>query len=161
MEVVLGMPFLIFNNTDIQFAELKLIWKSYTAEKTLPITPRVEVIDKKEFAKAALNKNIGAFVIYVSFLSLRSKMTIYAAWKAQIASLLAKKVTVPAKYSDFANVFSKESAKVSSKRIGIKKHAIELEDGKQPPYEPIYTLGPITLETLKTYIKTNLVNGFI
>ena len=44
---------------------------------------------------------------------------------------------------------------------GINEHAIELEEGKQPPIGPIYSPGPIELETLKTYIKTNLANGFI
>ena len=45
--------------------------------------------------------------------------------------------------------------------IGINEHAIELEEGKQPPFGPIYSLGPVELETLKTYIKTNRVNSFI
>ena len=44
---------------------------------------------------------------------------------------------------------------------GINKHAIELQDGKQPPYRPIYSLRPIELETLKTYIVTYLKTGFI
>ena len=118
-------------------------------------------MDKKEFAKAALDENIEALVVVVSSLSLRSKMTIHPARKAQIALLLAKKVTVPAKYSDFANVFSKESEEVWPKRTEINKHAIKLEDGKQPLYEPIYSLCPVELETLKTYIKTNLANDFI
>ena len=34
-------------------------------------------------------------------------------------------------------------------------------DDPQLPYGPIYNLGPVELETLKTYIKTNLANGFI
>ena len=38
--------------------------------------------------------------------------------------------TVPAEYSDFADVFSKESAEVLPERTGINEHAIELEDGK-------------------------------
>ena len=44
---------------------------------------------------------------------------------------------------------------------GINEYAIELEEGKQPLFEPIYSLGPVELETLKTYIETNLANGFI
>ena len=44
---------------------------------------------------------------------------------------------------------------------GINKHAIKLQDGKQPPYGPIYSLGPMELETLKTYIETHLKTGFI
>ena len=75
--------------------------------------------------------------------------------------MLAKEVTVPIEYSDFADLFSKKSAEVLPERTGINKHAIKLEDGKQPPYRPIYNLGPLELETLKTYIKRNLANGFI
>ena len=44
---------------------------------------------------------------------------------------------------------------------GINKHAIKLEDGKQPSYGPIYSLNLVELKTLKTYIKTNLANSFI
>ena len=43
----------------------------------------------------------------------------------------------------------------------MNEHAIELEEGKQPPFGPIYSLRPVELEILKTYIKTNLANGFI
>ena len=45
--------------------------------------------------------------------------------------------------------------------IGINKHAIELVEGKQLPYDSIYSLGPVELETLKVYIKTDLKTGFI
>ena len=45
--------------------------------------------------------------------------------------------------------------------IGINKHAIELKVGKQPSYGPIYSLRPVKLETLKTYIETYLKTGFI
>ena len=44
---------------------------------------------------------------------------------------------------------------------GINKHAIELIEGKQPPYGPIYSLGLVELETLKAYIETHLKTGFI
>ena len=59
-----------------------------------------------------MDENIKTFVMHVSFLSLGSKITIYLAWKAQIALLLAKKVTIPVKYSDYADIFSKESAEM-------------------------------------------------
>ena len=47
------------------------------------------------------------------------------------------------------------------KNIGINKLTIELIEGKQPLYGPIYSLGPVELETLKAYIKTYLKTGFI
>ena len=109
----------------------------------------------------ALDKNIETFVVYMSFLSLRSKMMIYKAQKAQIALLLAKKITVPVEYPDFADVFLKESAEVLPEHTRMNKHAIKLEDDKQPPHGSIYSSGTVELEILKTYIKTNLTNGFI
>ena len=68
---------------------------------------------------------------------------------------------MPIKYSDFADVFSEKSANVSPERTGVNEHAIKLEKSKQPPYGPIYSLRPVELETFKTYIETNLANGFI
>ena len=38
---------------------------------------------------------------------------------------------------------------------------MELKKGKQLLYKPIYSLGPVELKTLKTYIETNLANCFI
>ncbi len=48
-----------------------------------------------------------------------------------------------------------------SEHTGINNHAIELVDDKQPLYSPIYSLGPMKLETLKVYIKNNLASEFI
>ena len=47
------------------------------------------------------------------------------------------------------------------KRIELNEHAINLENGKQPPYGPIYSLGLVELKTLKTYIETHLKTRFI
>ena len=80
MEVVLGMPFLFLSNADVQFAEKELTWRTYTTEEALPTIRRVEIIDRKEFAKAALDENVEAFVVHVSSLGLR--MTIYSAREA-------------------------------------------------------------------------------
>ena len=63
MKMILGMLFLCFSNTDFYFGTWELTWKSYTATEALLTTRRMELIDKKEFAKAALNKNLKIFVI--------------------------------------------------------------------------------------------------
>ena len=68
---------------------------------------------------------------------------------------------VPAKYLDFADVFSPDLAFELLEHTRINDHAIELVNGQQLPYKPIYSLEPVELETLKAYIKTNLANGFI
>ena len=64
-------------------------------------------------------------------------------------------------YLDFADVFSPDLATELPKHTEINTHAIDLKKDKQPPYEPIYSLGLVELETLKTYIETNLANSFI
>ena len=75
--------------------------------------------------------------------------------------LPTEKVTMSTKYSDFANIFLEKVADVFPEQSGANEHPIELEKGKQPPYGPIYSLGPVEFEILKTYIETNLGNGFI
>ena len=88
-------------------------------------------------------------------------MAIHPAREAQIASLVAEEVKIPTEYSDFSDVFSEEKASILPEVTELNQHVIELQEGQQPPYGPIYSLGPVELETLKTYIETNLANGFI
>lgn len=118
------------------------------------------MIDQK-FAKTALDLVKKVFVIYIA--TITSEIVIYLAHKAQIALLKAEKtsINVPAKYSDFANVFSKKLGAMLPKDTKINTHNMNLEESKQLPFGAIYELGPVELETLKTYIKTNLVNSFI
>ena len=97
-------------------------------KEALSTTRQVEIIDRKKFAKTALDENVKVFVVHVS--SLGSKMTIHLARKAQLALLLAEEVTVPTKYSDFADVFLEKSANVLPERTKANKHAIKLEEGK-------------------------------
>ena len=159
MEVVLGIPFLTLSNADVQFVEKELTWKTYTTTKALPTTKRIELIDKKEFANAALNQKSETFVIHIAFLNLVSG--IHLDRETQIAFWLTEEVKIPDKYSDFINIFSEEKALVLSKGTEFNEYAINLEDSKQPSYGPIHSLGLIELEILKTYIKIYLKTGFI
>ena len=68
---------------------------------------------------------------------------------------------MPSEYTDFADIFLPKLVAELSKHTEIYDHAIELIDDQQPLYSPIYSLGPVELETLKAYIKNNLTNGFI
>ena len=159
MKVVPGMLFFIFSNADVQFAEKELTWRTYTIKEALPTTRQGEIINWKEFVKAALDENFEAFVVHVS--SLRLRISIHLEEKAQLILLLTEKVTVLVEYSDFADVFLEKSANILPKRTGANEYAIKVEEGKQPRYGPIYSLGRIELRTPKTYIKANLANGFI
>ena len=108
-------------------------------------------------------------VVYVASLSSNAlpssfPLDVHPFWRPQISGLIAKEAStkVPAKYSDFANVFSLNLVSELPEHTGINNHAIDLvKSCQQPPYRPIYSLGPVELETLKAYIETNLANGFI
>ena len=47
------------------------------------------------------------------------------------------------------------------KNTGMNKHTIDLINGKQLLYKPIYIFSLVELATLKIYIKTHLKTGFI
>ena len=77
LEVVLGMPFLTLSKADVRFAERELVWRTYTAAEALPTTRRVEIIDKREFAAAALNADNETFVVHVAALTELTTIPIY------------------------------------------------------------------------------------
>lgn len=90
-----------FNIFEMILADFQV--KNNTTKEALPSISKVKLIDKKEFAKTALDKNVKAFVVHVSFLSLKS---IHPDKIAQITSLITEKVIILDEYSDFADVFS-------------------------------------------------------
>ncbi len=83
--------------------------------------------------------------------------------RAQIAYLKADEAPskVLGEYANFANVFFPKLAIELPEHTRINDHAIELVDNWQLPYNPIYSFGPMELETLKAYIENNLANSFI
>ena len=121
----------------------------------------MEIINKREFATAALNADDETFMVYVAALAEPTTMPIHPSCQTQVAALTSEETGIPAKYSDFSNVFSSDSAAELPEHTGINDHPINLLDDKQPPYGLIYSLGPVELETLKTYIEANLASGFI
>ena len=169
-KLILEMPFLKLSNAYASFGKKTLTWKSYTTSKALPTTKRVRLVDPKEFVIAALDVDNETFVVHVAIRK-REKMALDPDRKAQIgvqsgiqvgALLFCEAPTeVPAEYSNYSDVFLTENAAEPPENTGMNEHTIELEEDKQPLFGPIYSLGPIELEILKTYIKTNLANGFI
>lgn len=70
-------------------------------------------------------------------------------------------ISILPEYAFFIDIFSLVLAIELLKYIKINYHIIELIDNKQPLYRSIYSLKLVKLETLKTYIKTNLVHSFV
>lgn len=75
--------------------------------------------------------------------------------------MLIKKVIFLAEYLNYTNIFSKKPVIELFKWADSNKYLIDLKLDKQPLYGLIYSLRPMWLEILKTYIQINLVNDFI
>lgn len=64
MKMVLRISFFILNNTNIWFAEQKLVWRTNNITKAFSTTQKVEIISKKKFAAAALNEEDKIFMVH-------------------------------------------------------------------------------------------------
>ena len=121
----------------------------------------MEIIDKKKFVLALLNTDNKIFVVNVVALAEPTTMPIHPFCQVLVAVLTSKEIGISTEYSDFSNVFSSDSTAELPEHTGINDHPINLLDDKQLLYNPIYSLGPVELETLKTYIEANLASRFI
>ena len=179
-EVILGMLFLKISNANVAFNEGTLTWKSYTTNEALLTTKQIQLVNPKEFVIATLDADSKTFIVYMVIWELEEmamnpdrKTQIETQSGAQSGTQTQDKAQVWAlffdeaptevlvEYSDHNNNFLAENAEEVLENTGMNEHVIELEEGKQPPFGPIYSLGLVELETLKTYIKINLANGFI
>ena len=106
-----------------------------------------------------MDENSETFVIHVASLNLAPE--IHLDKEAWIASLLIEEVKILGKYLDFANIFSKKKVLILPDYAELNEYIINLDNTKQLSYGPIYSLGLLELETLKTYIETHLKTGFI
>lgn len=68
------------------------------------------------------------FIIYKAYLE--AKMLIYLTCKAQIVLLVVEKVTIPIKYLDFIDIFSKKLAVKFLEKLKINKYIINLKSNK-------------------------------
>ena len=135
---------------------------------------RVQLIHPKEFVIAALDVGSKTFVVYAAIRE-QKEMAMYPNRKTQIKAqsrtqngvqvgrvIFDKACTeILAEYSDYSNFFSVENAAKLLEKTEINANTIKQEKSKQLFFGPIYSLSSIELEMLKTFIKTNLANGFI
>ena len=131
-------------------------------QQSLIIHQASSISQSKKFVIAVLDADSKTFVVHVTIRK-QEKMPVHSKKQAQVKAILFDETltAVPTKYSDYSDIFLAENVAKLSENTGINKYAIKLEKNKQPLFGAIYNLGPIELETFKTYIETNLANNFI
>ena len=166
-EVVLEMLFFTLSNTDIDFLDWELRWRTYTIKKTFPTTKHIELVEKEEFAAAAFDSKHKTFVVYIASLFATSlsftplNVDIYLLHKPQIVELITKEASTNIfnEYADFTDVFFSTLMSKLPKYTEINNNAIKLVNGQQLPYKTIDSLRTIELETLKAYMETIWLTG--
>ena len=106
--------------------------------------------------------NSKTFVVHMAIRE-QKKMLVHSKKQAQVGTLLFDKTftNVLAEYSNYSNIFLTKYTTKLLEKTRINEYTIKLKKGQQSPFESISSLELIELEALKTYIKTNLTNGFI
>ena len=103
-------------------------------------------------------------MVYVPALEiLLVKVIIYLLQESRIFAFNQDEVStkIPSEYANYTNVFSFNLGIELPKNTSINIYVIKLQDGKQSSYRLIYSLEPMELEILKTYIKMHLKTRFI
>ena len=162
IKVVLGMRFIFLSNANIQFDTGNLTSRTYSTVEALSTTREFYLINKHEFARPVLDKNSETFVVNVATLE-ALKLAIHLSQAPFLVAIQQNKppTEIPSEYIDYAGVFSLDLVMQLPEKSSINVHAIELIEGKQLLYGPIYSLGLVELEALKAYIETHLKTGFI
>ena len=82
---------------------------------------------------AAPNADNETFMVYVAVLAESTIMLIHPFCQAQVSMLTSEEIGIPAKYSEFPNVFSSDSAAELPEYTRINDYPINLLDDKQRP----------------------------
>jgi hypothetical protein len=154
-DVILGLPWLRKHNLYINWARRTLRFDGCRCGTTTrhPTRPTPESVDEKEI------NNISS-----THKTRQVRAVDRADQKSPSATIKETKSAPPAildVYRQYAWMFEEElSAKA------LPKHQpwdceIKLEEGKEPPFGPIYQLSEKELKILKEYIQENLAKGFI
>ncbi|QRW17972.1 Retrotransposable element Tf2 protein [Rhizoctonia solani] len=88
------------------------------------------------------------------------KVSLCLATEAQAGSINPEPQNLPVEFQDFQKVFSEEFFTTLPEHCPY-DIAIDLEEDKQPPYGPIYSVTPAEREALKEHIDSELAAGKI
>ncbi|SPC61665.1 uncharacterized protein UHOD_11627 [Ustilago sp. UG-2017b] len=172
--IILGLPWLKGANPNIDWQPGNITTRSP------PLTPSQMAPSQSSSTLSSASLDIDVIDAFAFDKSLRSDCitsgTLYPS-PIQSQQLLATTITssdtttalaydtglsdiIPPEYHQYLDVFSRVRAdKLPPHRTY--DHHIPLEEGKSPPFGPIYSLSEHELKTLRGYLEENLAKGFV
>jgi hypothetical protein len=91
---------------------------------------------------------------------LTSMTDVYILYAGSVQDGQSETKVLPSYYAGKAVTFSEGDASVLLDH-GLHELSIDLEEGKIPPYGPLYNLSGTEIEILCEYIRKNLARGWI
>jgi hypothetical protein len=144
-DIILGYDWLSSANPDINYKENT--WR-YRKDKPIPISKISAAVCYNEIATGAF-----ATAIYPQPSDKNGPVSFFHA-------VIDDGETVPEVYRDFEDVFDAGQAGKLAQNSHL-DHAIDLQNGTQPPHQPIYPLSPNELGVLRSYINEMLAKEWI
>ncbi|SOV06442.1 uncharacterized protein UDID_17465 [Ustilago sp. UG-2017a] len=172
--IILGLPWLKGANPSIDWKSSNITMQSPPLTPSLmapsqpsPTLPSasldIDVIDAIAFDQSLRSDCLTSGTLYSSPVQSQhllatttasSDTTMALAYDAGLPDI------IPQEYHQYLDVFSRVKAdKLPPHRTY--DHQIPLEEGKSPPFGPIYSLSEHELKTLREYLEENLAKGFI
>lgn len=157
--VILGLSWLDRYNPDIDWNTRKLTFQSNSSTSPHSIDiPDQAVLGRHRtrVSKTPVPLMVGAR----TFMKAAKQGTMFAIYAIPVAESIHRTNSLPIQYEEYQDVFEKKNADM------LPQHrpydcAIELQEGAQPPFGPIYGLSQNELAALREYLDENLAKNFI
>jgi hypothetical protein len=144
VDLVLGYPWLASMNPDIQFSTNEWKYRTLTG---------IEIATATEFEKE-LKETVAGCLVY----KYQQDHLVLGVMSSNPGRNPSDPIPgLPQKWNDYQDVFDTQAASSIPEHHAM-EHAIELEEGKTPPWQPVYNLSEPELEELRKYLEeaTNL-----
>ncbi|SPC63495.1 uncharacterized protein UHOD_11281 [Ustilago sp. UG-2017b] len=172
--IILGLPWLKGANPNIDWQSGNITTRSppltplqrapsQLSSTSPPASLDIDVIDAIAFNKSLQSDCITWGTLYPS--AIQSQHLLATTTTSSVATTTLAYNTglsdiIPPEYHQYLDVFSRVEADKLLPHHTY-DHQIPLEEGKSPPFGPIYSLSEHELKTLRGYLEENLAKGFI
>lgn len=172
-DLILGKSWLRRHNPVVDWEQDTVEFRSRQCQKNcLPLEPEAQptkssapvrkpehhiaMVSAVGFARAVRTKGAQLFAVSIEYIekAIRKKEQETDDNPVQLRTI------IPPEYHDFLELFLKQEADKLPPHRYV-DHAIEIEEGKKPPFGPLYSMSEAELRALKQYLEENLSKGFI
>ena len=154
--LILGLSWLDRNNPDIDWNKRKLTFQTISSPSRYPVVTPKPCPHRLQRSKIEVPLMIGAR----AFMRAAKKGNTFAIYATPTSQSIQRPTELPAQYKQYCDVIEKKNADT------LPQHqpydcSIELQEGAQPPFGPIYGLSQNELAALRDYLDENLAKNFI